>query len=69
MCLSHETIYMCLDALPRSALKRELLAALRQLRKHRRARRHTHDRWGVVPDMLSIEEWLAEVADRTVPGH
>ena len=69
MRISHETIYTYLYVLPRGALKRELLAALRHRRKHRRARRHTHDRRGVIPDMISIEERPAEVADRTVPGH
>ena len=69
MRISHETIYTYLYVLPRGALKRELLAALRHRRKHRRSRRHTHDRRGMIPDMLSIEERPAEVADRTVPGH
>ena len=69
MRISHETIYTALYVLPRGALKRELLAALRHRRQHRRARRHTQDRRGSIPDMLSIEERPAEVADRTVPGH
>ena len=69
MRISHETIYTYLYVLPRGALKRELLAALRHRRKHRRARRHTHDRRGHISDMISIEERPAAVADRTVPGH
>ena len=65
MRVSHETIYTYLYVLPRGALKRELLRALR----HRRSRRASHDRRGSIPDMISIEERPAEVADRTVPGH
>ena len=69
MRVSHETIYTYLYVLPRGALKRELLRCLRHRRKHRRRRRASHDRRGVIPDMISIEERPAEVADRTVPGH
>jgi IS30 family transposase len=69
MRVSHETIYTYLYVLPRGALKRELLRALRHRRKHRKRRRNTHDRRGMIPDMISIEERPAEVADRTVPGH
>lgn len=68
---SHETIYTYVYVLPRGALRRELLHALRHRHKRRRARhrRPGHDRRGQLPDMISIEARLAEVADRTVPGH
>ena len=69
MRVSHETIYTYLYVLPRGELKRELLRCLRQRRKHRKRRSAVHDRRGQIPDMLSIEERPAEVADRTVPGH
>ncbi len=69
MRISHETIYTYLYVLPRGELKRELLAYLRHRRKHRKSRRNTHDRRGIIPDMISIEERPAEVAHRTVPGH
>jgi len=69
MRVSHETIYTYLYVLPRGALKRELLRCLRHRRKYRRKRSTPHDRRGLIPDMLSIEERPAEVADRTVPGH
>ena len=69
MRVSHETIYTYLYVLPRGALKRELLRCLRQRRKRRQARGASHDRRGQIPDMLSIEERPADVADRTVPGH
>ncbi len=69
MRVSHETIYTYLYVLPRGELKRELLRALRHRRNHRKRRRNAHDRRGVIPDMISIEERPADVADRTVPGH
>lgn len=69
MRVSHETIYTYLYVLTRGELKRELLRALRQRRKHRRSRRSSHDRRGLIPDMISIEQRPAEVAQRTVPGH
>ena len=69
MRLSHETIYTYLYVLPRGELKQELLRCLRHRRKYRRTRRAVHDRRGLIPDMISIEERPAEVADRTVPGH
>jgi IS30 family transposase len=69
MRVSHETSSTILYVLPRGELKRELLAALRHRRKHRKSRRTSHDRRGVIPDMISIEERPAEVAARTVSGH
>jgi len=69
MRVSHETIYTYLYVLPRGTLKRELLRCLRHRRKYRRKRSTPHDRRGLIPDMLSIEERPAEVAARTVPGH
>jgi len=71
MRISHEAIYTYLYVLPRGELRRELLRTLRQRHKRRRAHRHGrgHDRRGQLPDMISIEERPAEVADRTVPGH
>ena len=69
MRVSHETIYTYVYVLPRGALKRELLRALRHRRRHRRAQRGRPERRGTIPAMLSIEERPAEVADRTIPGH
>ena len=71
MRISHEAIYTYLYVLPRGELRRELLATLRHRHKWRRARRasRAHDRRGQLPDMISIEERPAEVADRTIPGH
>jgi len=69
MRIAPETIYTYLYVLPRGALKKELLACLRQNRK----RRHKQSR-GVkmerkIEDMLSIEERPKEVEDRIIPGH
>jgi len=69
MRISHETIYTYLYVLPRGALKKELLACLRQPRPQRRPRSRDPERRGKIPDMISIEERPAEVADRSVPGH
>lgn len=69
MRISHETIYSYLYVLPRGALRKELLACLRQKRRLRRRRGQVHDRRGQIPEMISIEERPAAVADRTVPGH
>lgn len=69
MRLSHESLYTYLYALPRGSLRKELLSYLRQHRKRRRPRSRGEDRRGQIPDMISIEERPAEVADRSVPGH
>ncbi|MGH7556676.1 MAG: IS30 family transposase [Gemmatimonadota bacterium] len=69
MRVSHETIYTYLYVLPRGQLRRELLRCLRQPRKQRRPRSRGPERRGKIPDMISIEERPAEVADRTIPGH
>jgi len=69
MRLSHESLYTYLYALPRGSLRKELLSYLRQHRKSRRPRSRGEDRRGQIPDMISIEERPAEVADRSVPGH
>jgi len=71
MRISPEAIYQYIYVLPRGELKRTLISALRQERKHRRphkARNATEHR-GRLADMLSIEERPAAVADRTIPGH
>lgn len=64
-----ETIYTYLYVLPRGGLRRELLAYLRQHRKRPRPRSRGTDRRGQIPEMISIEERPAEVAERTLPGH
>lgn len=72
MQISHESIYQYLYVLPRGELKRTLLKALRHEHQYRRKRKKgspTEETRGKIAQMLSIEERLAEVADRAVPGH
>lgn len=69
MRISHETIYTYLYILPRGELKKELLACLRQNRKHRHAQRRGVAASRKIEDMLSIEERPMEVAERIIPGH
>lgn len=72
MRISPEAIYSYIYVLPKGTLKKELLACLRRERK----RRHKRKKGGVepvgrgkIPEMLSIEERPAEIANRIVPGH
>jgi len=69
MRIAPETIYAHLYVLPRGALKKELLACLRQNRKrrHKQSRGARNER--KLEDMLSIEERPKEVEDRIIPGH
>jgi IS30 family transposase len=67
--VSHETIYRYLYALPRGALRRELIAHLRQGRLLRRAKHQTPDGRGQIADRTPLAERPAEVEDRAVPGH
>lgn len=70
MRLCHETIYTYLYVLPHGELKAELLRYLRHKPRYRRKRLVTQDdRRGKIPEMISIDQRPAEVADRTVPGH
>lgn len=67
--VSHETIYTYLYTLPRGELRKELITQLRQGRMGRQRRKRDPHRRGQIPNMLSIHERPAEVADRCVPGH
>ena len=71
MRICQETIYQYLYVLPRGELKKELLKALRQKPRYRRKRQVLQEtaRLRKIPEMISIEERPAEVADRSVPGH
>jgi IS30 family transposase len=69
MQVSHESIYTYIYVLPRGELKKELRSYLRQHHRVRKHRTGQRDRRGQIPDMISIEERPAEVADRSVPGH
>lgn len=67
--VSHETIYTALYALPRGALRRELLDCLRRRRKRRRPRSQGADRRGRLSNMTSIHLRPPEVDERVLPGH
>ncbi len=67
--VSTETIYTCLYALPRGALRQELIACLRQAHRARLPRSRGTDRRGQLPDMLSIHVRPPAVEDRALPGH
>jgi IS30 family transposase len=72
MRVSHETIYQSLYVQGRGGLRRELTKALRTGRALRRPRATTRRRNAertTIPDLVSISERPAEVADRAVPGH
>ncbi|WP_424947212.1 IS30 family transposase [Candidatus Spongiihabitans sp.] len=64
-----ETLYTYLYVLPRGSLRQSLLRCLRQHRPARRPRSRGNDRRGRIPEMISIEERPAQVAERAVPGH
>ncbi len=69
MRISHEAIYTYLYVLPRGALKKELIRALRHRHHVRRPRGKARLKSRPIQDAISIEERPADVADRTVPGH
>ena len=66
--VSHETIYKTLFIQARGALKKELLAHLRQTKSMRHPRGHTQKK-RQIKDAISIRERPAEAEDRAVPGH
>jgi len=69
--LSHETIYRMLFVQARGALKKELIAHLRTLRRLRRPNGVPHSTGlrGHIVEAVSIRERPAEAEDRAVPGH
>jgi IS30 family transposase len=70
MHVCHETIYQALYVQGRGELRREIAAALRSGRAHRRPRRQPAQRQPrFAAPMLTISDRPAEAADRAVPGH
>jgi transposase, IS30 family len=67
--VSHETIYQYIYVQAKGELKKELISYLRQRKPRRQSRKLQNEKRGTIPDMISIHQRPAEVADRTVPGH
>lgn len=67
--VSHETIYTAIYAAPRGALRRELIALLRQHKCARRPRGQGANRRGRMHDLPSIHERPVEATERWLPGH
>jgi IS30 family transposase len=67
--VSHETIYTAIYAAPRGALRRELVALLRQGRGARRPRSRGQERRGKLADLPSIHLRPPEANERLLPGH
>ena len=69
--VSHETIYTALYALPRGALRQELIGYLRQghVNRWRRSRGANRKKTGFVTDDVRIHVRPPDVADRLIPGH
>lgn len=69
MRISHEAIYTYLYVLPRGALRKALIRALRHRHHVRRPRGKARLPSRPIQDAISIEARPAAVADRTIPGH
>jgi IS30 family transposase len=67
--VSHETIYTAIYAMPRGALRTEVIGWLRFGHAKRRPRARGEDRRGQIPDMVSIHARPPEVEERLIPGH
>jgi len=67
--VSHETIYTAIYATPRGALRRELVALLRQRKCARRPRGQGANRRGRMHDLPSIHDRPSEANERLLPGH
>ena len=67
--VSHETIYTAIYAAPAGALRRALVALLRQHKCARRPRGQGANRRGRMHDLPSIHERPTEASERWLPGH
>jgi transposase, IS30 family len=67
--VSHQTIYNCIYAMPVGALRKDLIACLRQAKPKRGVRSPSQDKRGHIPEMLSIHVRPPEIEDRQLPGH
>jgi len=67
--VSHETIYTAIYAMPRGALRTDVIGWLRFGHAQRRPRARGEDRRGRIPDRVSIHARPPEVEARLIPGH
>lgn len=67
--VSHKTLYTAIYALPRGALRTQVIGWLRVGHAKRRPRARGEDRRGRIPDMVRIHERPPEIEERLVPGH
>ena len=67
--VSHETIYTAIYAMPRGALRTEVIGWLRFGHAKRRPRARGEYRRGQIPDRVSIHDRPPEIEERLVPGH
>jgi transposase, IS30 family len=67
--VSHETIYCAIYALPRGALRTELVRQLTRSPEGRRPRSRSASRSTRIPEMTPISLRPPEVAARIAPGH
>lgn len=67
--VSHEAIYTAIYALPRGALRRELISCLRQDKPTRGRKPKGSERRGKLQGMTNIEDRPEEIKGRLVPGH
>jgi IS30 family transposase len=67
--VSHEAIYTAIYALPRGALRRELIACLRQDKPSRGRKPKGSERRGKLCGMTNIKQRPEEIEGRLVPGH
>jgi IS30 family transposase len=68
-CISHETIYCAIYAMPRGTLRTELVSLLRKSHAGRLPRARGNSRFTGVQNMTPIALRPPEVAARIVPGH
>ena len=67
--VSHGTIYTAIYAMPRGALRTDVIGWLRFGHAKRRPRARGDDRRGRIPGMVSIHDRPPEIEARLVPGH
>ncbi len=67
--VSHETIYTAIYAMPRGALRTDVIGWLRCGHAKRRPHARGEDRRGRIPHMVSIHARPPEVEERLIPGH